>query len=1179
MAITNGVPTLPDPTSDLYWSDFRGTIQQFFAANAEKHPEKPCVIETGLRDGTGKRSFNYRQIHEGSNVVAQHLTANGIRRGEVVMIFAHRGVDLVVGIMGVLKSGAAFSVLDPAYPADRQKIYLEVATPRALITIKKATDDVGPISPLVREFLDTTRVNNEPLLRTEIPALQLLDDGNLLGGNFDGKDCLEGARTLKEKMPDVVLGPDSTPTLSFTSGSEGKPKGVLGRHYSLCKYFPWMSEAFNLGPDDRFTMLSGIAHDPIQRDIFTPLFLGACLLVPSIEDIQHELLAEWMRKYQATVTHLTPAMGQILVGGATAKFPSLHHAFFVGDLLIKRDCRKLQELAENVRIVNMYGTTETQRAVSYYEVPSRAENPDFLNGLGDVIPAGKGMQHVQLLIVDRDNIQRQCGVGESGEIYVRAGGLAEGYLGLPELNKQKFVQNWFVSNDTWVQKEEKLFGGKRPIWAQDTATWKGPRDRLYRSGDLGRYMPDGNVEVTGRVDNQVKIRGFRIELGEIDSHLSQHPLVRENITMLKRDKFEEHTLVSYFVPEMSRWNLWLKETHGKEDLSEEVDMVSMLKRFRLLRDDIRAHLKTKLPEYAVPSVLVPLSRFPLNPNGKVDRPKLPFPEPWELSAGARRPSEIGGIWTETEKAVAQIWTGLLKGKEVSQTDSFFDIGGHSILAQQMLLEVRRRWQGVDVPLRVLFKHPTVRGFALEINRALDPIGLQYDEEQDSGTSDEDYAADAAELAQKLPPTFKPADRLTGEKATVLLTGATGFLGSYLLRDLMSRKEVSKVITLVRAKDTAAAKKRVVLTCSGYGIWNEEWESRIECITGDLAQPKLGVGDAGWQRLASEVSLVIHNGARVHWVVPYSTLRKSNVLSTYEAISLCAIGVPKRFVFVSSTSALDNEHYVQLSEDSIKTGGNGVPESDDLSGSRKGLATGYGQSKWASEYVTRKAGERGLQGCIVRPGYVTGDPISGATNEDDFLVRLLKACVQLGAYPDITNTVNMVPVTHVARLVAACAFNPPVQPLGVAQVTSHPRMHMTEFVGCLASFGYDVREVSYEEWCEKVRAFVADPKKEEFALMPLLHHVTADLPADSKAPELDDRNAAAALKEDAKLTGEDLSAGAAVTPNTVGVYAAFLVALGIMPPPTGSGPQNLPKIDLGKAQKEALAQIGGRTGTA
>ena len=383
--------------------------------------------------------------------------------------------------------------------------------------------------------------------------MRLKDDGTLVGGLKNGEDCLANQQKLKSDFPGVLVGPDSTPTLSFTSGSEGKPKGVKGRHFSLTHYFPWMAETFGLSEKDKFTMLSGIAHDPVQRDIFTPLFLGAQLLVPSKEDIQHEKLAEWMRKFGATVTHLTPAMGQILVGGASAIFESLHHSFFVGDLLIKRDCRRLQELAPNVRIVNMYGTTESQRAVSFYEVPSHTEAPNFLDDMSEVIPAGRGMNNVQLLVVDRQNRNRLCEPGESGEIYVRAGGLAEEYLGLPDLTATKFVDNWFVDPKKWVEEDKNRVesqGGPEP-WRQ---FWRGPRDRLYKSGDLGHYGPDGDVHCTGRVDSQVKIRGFRIELGEIDSHLAAHPLVRENVTLLKRDAYEEPTLVSkYMSPSADSW--------------------------------------------------------------------------------------------------------------------------------------------------------------------------------------------------------------------------------------------------------------------------------------------------------------------------------------------------------------------------------------------------------------------------------------------------------------------------------------------------------------------------------------------------------------------------------------------------------------------------------------------------
>ena len=231
-----------------------------------------------------------------------------------------------------------------------------MAQPSALINIARATDEAGPLAPIVRNYID-----QELHLKAEIPSLRINDDGTLSGGEVDKTDVLTNAHEKASAPPNAEVGPDSAPTLSFTSGSEGRPKGVLGRHFSLAKYFGWMAERFQLDVNSRFTLLSGIAHDPVQRDIFTPLFLGAQLLVPSKEDIQHEKLAEWMRDHKPTVTHLTPAMGQILVGGATARFPSLNRAFFVGDVLTKRDCKSLRELAINVHIVNMYGTTETQR--------------------------------------------------------------------------------------------------------------------------------------------------------------------------------------------------------------------------------------------------------------------------------------------------------------------------------------------------------------------------------------------------------------------------------------------------------------------------------------------------------------------------------------------------------------------------------------------------------------------------------------------------------------------------------------------------------------------------------------------------------------------------------------------------------------------------------------------------
>jgi L-aminoadipate-semialdehyde dehydrogenase len=348
---------------------------------------------------------------------------------------------------------------------------------------------------------------------------------------------------------------------------------------------------------ERFTMLSGIAHDPIQRDIFTPLFLGAQLHIPTADDIATPgRLAEWLAASEITVTHLTPAMGQLLSANATKQIPTLRNAFFVGDILTKRDCSRLQALAPNVRINNMFGTTETQRAVSYFPIPSVNEDPTFLKTRKDIMPAGTGMINVQLLVVNRNDRNAICGVGEMGEIYVRSGGLAEGYLQLPDATAEKFLKNWFTEDIIF---EDSIAARGGP----ESKHWLGVRDRMYRSGDLGRYNPDGVVECTGRADDQIKIRGFRIELGEIDTHLSRHPLVRENVTLVRRDKDEEKVLVSYFVPleGQALEGLLSDDDQAPSSGGKDEEVIKGLKRHRRLIKDIREYLKTKLPAYSVPT--------------------------------------------------------------------------------------------------------------------------------------------------------------------------------------------------------------------------------------------------------------------------------------------------------------------------------------------------------------------------------------------------------------------------------------------------------------------------------------------------------------------------------------------------------------------------------------------------
>lgn len=1014
-----------------------------------------------------------------------------------------------------------------------------------------------------------------------MPELRIQDDGHLLGGEVNGKDVFESARQKASSPPDVLVGPDSNPTLSFTSGSEGRPKGVLGRHFSLTKYYTWMSERFHLTSESRFTLLSGIAHDPVQRDVFTPLFLGAQLLVPSREDIQHEKLAEWMSEHKPTVSHLTPAMGQILVGGATAEFPSLKHVFFVGDVLTTRDCRVLRRLAVNANIINMYGTTETQRAVSYYEIPCATQDPDYLDNLKDTVPAGKGMQNVQLLVVSREDKSRMCKVGEVGEIYCRAAGLAEGYLGDEEKNREKFLMNWFVDNQKWVELDAK--NSKNETWRK---YYQGPRDRLYRTGDLGRYLESGDVECTGRADDQVKIRGFRIELNDIDSNLSQHSLIRDCKTLVRRDRNEEPTLVSYVVPEQKEWQRWLSSV-GAEDVEDEgIEMGSVkvyLKKYRRMQTEVRDHLKSRLPVYAVPTIYIVLNKLPLNPNGKVDKPNLPFPDVAERTEEASE--EDMKHWeslTDTERAVAEKWAELVRGlnpKTIRGDQSFFDLGGHSLLAQQLLLTTRKDL-GADVSINTLYEFPTLTGFAAQIEKG------------DSGAAPDAagglpaYAKSFDELVATLPEKFQSADadaKAACGDLTIFLTGATGFLGSYMIKEILDRTQRGiRLIAHVRgAKDPAAALDRVRRSLRGNGLWNEAWTSKLSCVVGDLSQPQLGIDDQTWKSLSQEVDVIIHNGASVHWVKRYQDMVAPNVLSTIEAMKLCNIGKPKIFSFVSSTAVLDTDHYIKLSEETTRTGEGSIMEEDDMQGSRTGLGTGYGQTKWVCEQLIREAGRRGLQGTIIRPGYILGDSDSGVCNVDDFLIRMLKGCIQLSSRPHIVNTVNAVPVNHVARVVVAGALNPLANGNGVnvVHVTAHPRLRMNEYLSILEYYGYRTPEVGYDAWKAEMERFVSggplEKDAEQNALMPLFHFCVNDLPANTRAPELDDRNAVAVLKRDAdRFTGIDESAGYGVSREDVGRYLRYLAEIKYIGWPSRRGRQ-LPEIKIDAAS--ARDGAGGRGG--
>ncbi|HEX7333474.1 MAG TPA: amino acid adenylation domain-containing protein [Pyrinomonadaceae bacterium] len=620
---------LPQPTQPIH-SRWHGAVHQLFAEHARRSPDRIAVIDK-------QETWTYGQLEERSNQLANYLIAWGIQRQDVVAIYAHRSATLVWAIYGVLKAGGTFLILDPAYPELRLINYLKDANTRYWLQLEEAGALPSDLKDFVERLSCCAHMTLQSRAASEAQSFLLSSSIGDTGVAVGTGDTLS---QYPVNDPSVEVGPDDIACITFTSGSTGRPKGVLGKHLSLTLFASWAQPKFGIDEHDRFSMLSGIGHDPLQRDIFTPLQLGASLSIPDPKKIgTHGWLARWMKQEGITVTNLTPAMGQLVSESAgDDELSSLRYAFFVGEMLTRHDVAKLKKLAPSVASINLYGTTETQRAVSFY-----AQEP-----AKETLPVGRGIDGVQLLVLNV--AQGLAGIGELGEIYFRSPYLARGYHEDDELTRQRFITNPFTG-------------------LQD--------DRLYKSGDVGRYLPDGNVEMLGRMDDQVQIRGFRVELGEIRASIAAHPAIKDCAILTREDR-----LVAYLV----------FKTGASANNAE-----------------LRGLLKKRLPDYMVPSHFVVLDELPLTPNGKLNRRALPAP----VASRDSLSQTFTAPRSPREELLASIFSDLLAVERIGIDDNFFELGGHSLLATQLISRIRAAFQ-VELPLRTVFESATVAGLSARI---------------------------------------------------------------------------------------------------------------------------------------------------------------------------------------------------------------------------------------------------------------------------------------------------------------------------------------------------------------------------------------------------------------------------------------------------------------------------------
>lgn len=601
-------------------------IHELFEEQVRRTPEALAVISETER-------LTYLELNGRANQVAHYLRRIGIGAESIVAVLMERSVEMVVGLLGVLKAGGGYLPLDPQYPQDRLSFMIEDARPQVVLTQERLAESIRQQAGIRVVSLDSQWSEIESESADEI-------------------ESVSGAGNLAYVI--------------YTSGSTGRPKGILLHHRGLCNLIVASNKLFFIDDESCVLQFASPSFDVSVWEIFMALVAGSTLTVGNRETFfSSEKLREMVQRHRVTVALLPPSLLRVLTA---EEFPTLKTVIAVGE---KCTTEIVGKWAPGRYFFNGYGPAEGTVTVSAYLTDARETH---YNGP----PIGKPLVNTRLYVLDRH--LQPVPTGVVGELFLGGVCVARGYLNRPALTAEKFIPD--------------PFGG-------DFGT------RLYKTGDLARRLPDGNLQFVGRVDHQEKIRGYRIEMGEVETALSKHPLVRQCMAVVREDTPGDKRLVAYFI--------------GRNG---EVPQAS----------DLRQFLRESLPAFMVPSAFVSLETWPLTPNGKVDRGALPKPLALHSSG-----SEYMSPQTDMQRLVAATLEEILVVERVGIQDNFFDLGLHSLSAVQLQSKLEELLQK-KVPMVEIFKHSTIQALAKY-------LGQQEDDEI-SVTEFQDRAQKEREVRQR-----------------------------------------------------------------------------------------------------------------------------------------------------------------------------------------------------------------------------------------------------------------------------------------------------------------------------------------------------------------------------------------------------------------------------------------------
>ncbi|OIK19912.1 surfactin non-ribosomal peptide synthetase SrfAA [Bacillus amyloliquefaciens] len=579
------------------------TIPALFEEKAKSLPDKPAVVYEG-------RTLSYSTLHDQSNRIAGRLLKAGISADSPVAVLLGRSERVIAAILGILKAGGAYVPIDPDFPADRIQYILEDSGAKAVLT------EAG----IQARETDAEWIDFDEAVQYEVAA--------------------EGVGTQSDRLAYII----------YTSGTTGRPKGVMIEHRQVHHLVQSLQqEIYQCGEQTlRMALLAPFHFDASVKQIFASLLLGQTLyIVPKTTVTNGSALLDYYRQNRIEATDGTPAHLQMMVAAGDVSGIELRHMLIGGEGLSAAVAEQLLQLFHQSgrapRLTNVYGPTETCVDASVH--PVSADNG--MRQQAAYVPIGKPLGNARLYILDKH--KRLQPDGTAGELYIAGDGVGRGYLNLPDLTAEKFLQDPFSESG-----------------------------RMYRTGDMARWLPDGTIEYIGREDDQVKVRGYRIELGEIETVLRKAPGAAEAVVLARPDQQGSLDVCAYIVQEKGT------EFHPAE---------------------YREYVSKHLPDYMVPAYFTKTDQIPLTPSGKADRKKL-----FALDVQAVSSSEYAAPRNETEETLAVIWQEVLGMDKAGIYDHFFESGGHSLKAMTLLTKIHKQ-MGVEIPLQYLFEHPTIAALA------------------------------------------------------------------------------------------------------------------------------------------------------------------------------------------------------------------------------------------------------------------------------------------------------------------------------------------------------------------------------------------------------------------------------------------------------------------------------------